>query len=287
MSKVTLKSTKAEIFNRLQELEKELEKKYSSTMTTKDIKDKEIKKEKIQKANDLVGKNILNESIVEEYNALLDTKKELENEIKDLYQIKTGAYTLEAMKIAHNEELKTHKEQISALEKEIKDKGTELKRTREEEEKEYEFQRDKKRREEERQYETKRIEKISVLQEREKAVSEREKAIKDKEKEFTELEKQVASLTDELEVKFSEGKKFGKIDADRSNVFEKRAMENKHNSEVEKLQNKIDLLEDALRTEKDRNNTLSEKLDKAYEKINNTALEVAKNSGTKVIDNSK
>lgn len=287
MSKVTMKSTKAEIFERLQEVEKELETKQNSIMTTKDIKEKEIKKGKVEKANNLVGKEILNESIVEEYNALLDTKKELENEIKDLYQIKTGAYTLEAMKIAYDEELKAHKEQISALEKEIKDKATELKRTREEEEKEYEFQRDKKRREEERQYETKRIEKELVLQEREKAVSEREKAIKDKEKEFTELEKQVASLTDELEVKFKEGKETGKKEADKSNVFEKRAMENKHNSEVEKLQNRIDLLEDALETEKDRNNTLSEKLDKAYEKINNTALEVAKNSGTKVIDNSK
>lgn len=287
MSKVTMKSTKQEIFNRLLEVEKELEQKDMATMTTKDIEAKKSKKEKVEKANNLVGKNILNETIVEEYNALIETKEAIETEIKDLYDIKASAYTLEALKIVHNEELEKFKEQKSALQEEIKNAQTQIERERDEEEKEYVFQRNKKRKEEERKYETQRIEKELKLQDREKAVAEREQAVKDKEKEYQELTDKVASLTTELDVKFAEGKDAGKKEADKSNAFEKRAMENKHNAEVEKLENKIEILESSLATEKERNNTLSEKLDKAYEKINNTALEVAKNSGTKVIDNSK
>lgn len=287
MSKVTMKSTKQEIFNRLLEVEKELEQKDMATMTTKDIEARKSKKEKVEKANNLVGKNILNETIVEEYNALIETKEAIETEIKDLYDIKASAYTLEALKIVHNEELEKFKEQKSALQEEIKNAQTQIERERDEEEKEYVFQRNKKRKEEERKYETQRIEKELKLQDREKAVAEREQAVKDKEKEYQELTDKVASLTTELDVKFAEGKDVGKKEADKSNAFEKRAMENKHNAEVEKLENKIEILESSLATEKERNNTLSEKLDKAYEKINNTALEVAKNSGTKVIDNSK
>ena len=287
MSKVTMKSTKQEIFNRLLEVEKELEQKDMATMTTKDIEARKSKKEKVEKANNLVGKNILNETIVEEYNALIETKEAIETEIKDLYDIKASAYTLEALKIVHNEELEKFKEQKSALQEEIKNAQTQIERERDEEEKEYVFQRDKKRKEEERKYETQRIEKELKLQDREKAVAEREQAVKDKEKEYQELTDKVASLTTELDVRFAEGKDAGKKEADKSNAFEKRAMENKHNAEVEKLENKIEILENSLATEKERNNTLSEKLDKAYEKINNTALEVAKNSGTKVIDNSK
>ena len=287
MSKVTMKSTKQEIFNRLLEVEKELEQKDMATMTTKDIEARKSKKEKVEKANNLVGKNILNETIVEEYNALIETKEAIETEIKDLYDIKVSAYTLEALKIVHNEELEKFKEQKSALQEEIKNAQTQIERERDEEEKEYVFQRNKKRKEEERKYETQRIEKELKLQDREKAVAEREQAVKDKEKEYQELTDKVASLTTELDVRFAEGKDAGKKEADKSNAFEKRAMENKHNAEVEKLENKIEILESSLVTEKERNNTLSEKLDKAYEKINNTALEVAKNSGTKVIDNSK
>lgn len=287
MSKVTMKSTKQEIFNRLLEVEKELEQKDMATMTTKDIEARKSKKEKVEKANNLVGKNILNETIVEEYNALIETKEAIETEIKDLYDIKASAYTLEALKIVHNEELEKFKEQKSALQEEIKNAQTQIERERDEEEKEYVFQRNKKRKEEERKYETQRIEKELKLQDREKAVAEREQAVKDKEKEYQELTDKVASLTTELDVRFAEGKDVGKKEADKSNAFEKRAMENKHNAEVEKLENKIEILESSLATEKERNNTLSEKLDKAYEKINNTALEVAKNSGTKVIDNSK
>ena len=287
MSKVTMKSTKQEIFNRLLEVEKELEQKDMATMTTADIEAKKIQKEKVEKANNLVGKNILNETIVEEYNALLETKEAIETEIKNLYDIKANAYTLEALKIVHNEELEKFKEQKSTLQEEIKNAQTQIERERDEEEKEYVFQRDKKRKEEERKYETQRIEKELKLQDREKAVAEREQAVKDKEKEYQELAEKVASLTTELDVKFAEGKDVGKKEADKSNAFEKHAMENKHNAEVEKLENKIEILESSLATEKERNNTLSEKLDKAYEKINNTALEVAKNSGTKVIDNSK
>lgn len=287
MGKVTMKSTKQEIFNRLLEVEKELEQKDMTTMTTKDIEARKSKKEKVEKANNLVGKNILNETIVEEYNALLETKKDIETEIKDLYDIKASVYTLEALKIVHNEELEKFKEQKSALQEEIKNAQTQIERERDEEEKEYVFQRNKKRKEEERKYETQRIEKELKLQDREKAVAEREQAVKDKEKEYQELTDKVASLTTELDVRFAEGKDVGKKEADKSNAFEKRAMENKHNAEVEKLENKIEILESSLATEKERNNTLSEKLDKAYEKINNTALEVAKNSGTKVIDNSK
>ena len=137
MSKVTMKSTKQEIFNRLLEVEKELEQKDMATMTTKDIEARKSKKEKVEKANNLVGKNILNETIVEEYNALIETKEAIETEIKDLYDIKASAYTLEALKIVHNEELEKFKEQKSALQEEIKNAQTQIERERDEEEKEY------------------------------------------------------------------------------------------------------------------------------------------------------
>ena len=287
MAKVNMKSTKAEIFEKLQEVEKQLEAERNSKKTAVDVAQEKVATERKVKVNNLVGKEILSQEIIDGYNALKEEEVSIKKRIKDLYDIEVNLNTLDALKIVHKEELEKHKAELESINEEIKTSKLETQREREEEEKEYIFQRDKKRKAEQREYETKKTEREITLQEKERLVECRERDIANREEEITNLYKEITELKLLAEEKYKEGLEKGKKDESKSNVFEKRALENKHSAEIEKMQNKIEILEDSLSTEKQRNIDLSSKLDKAYEKINNTALEVAKNSGTKILNDNK
>ena len=286
MAKVNMKSTKAEIFEKLQEVEKQLEAERNSKKTAVDVAQEKVATERKVKVNNLVGKEILSQEIIDGYNALKEEEVSIKKRIKDLYDIEVNLNTLDALKIVQ-EELEKHKAELESINEEIKTSKLETQREREEEEKEYIFQRDKKRKAEQREYETQKTEREIAIREKERAVEVRENDIANKEEEISNLYKEITELKLLAEEKYKEGLEKGKKDESKSNVFEKRALENKHSAEIEKLQNKIEILEDSLSTEKQRNIDLSSKLDKAYEKINNTALEVAKNSGTKILNDNK
>lgn len=287
MAKVNMKSTKAEIFEKLQEVEKQLEAERNSKKTAVDVAQEKVATERKVKVNNLVGKEILSQEIIDGYNALKEEEVSIKKRIKDLYDIEVNLNTLDALKIVHKEELEKHKAELESINEEIKTSKLETQREREEEEKEYIFQRDKKRKAEQREYETQKTEREIAIREKERAVEVRENDIANKEEEISNLYKEITELKLLAEEKYKEGLEKGKKDESKSNVFEKRTLENKHSAEIEKLQNKIEILEDSLSTEKQRNIDLSSKLDKAYEKINNTALEVAKNSGTKILNDNK
>lgn len=287
MAKVNMKSTKAEIFEKLQEVEKQLEAERNSKKTAVDVAQEKVATERKVKVNNLVGKEILSQEIIDGYNALKEEEVSIKKRIKDLYDIEVNLNTLDALKILHKEELEKHKAELESINEEIKTSKLETQREREEEEKEYIFQRDKKRKAEQREYETQKTEREIAIREKERAVEVRENDIANKEEEISNLYKEITELKLLAEEKYKEGLEKGKKDESKSNVFEKRTLENKHSAEIEKLQNKIEILEDSLSTEKQRNIDLSSKLDKAYEKINNTALEVAKNSGTKILNDNK
>ena len=287
MAKVNMKSTKAEIFEKLQEVEKQLEAERNSKKTAVDVAQEKVATERKVKVNNLVGKEILSQEIIDGYNALKEEEVSIKKRIKDLYEIEVNLNTLDALKIVHKEELEKQKAELESINEEIKTSKLETQREREEEEKEYIFQRDKKRKAEQREYETQKTEREIAIREKERAVEVRENDIANKEEEISNLYKEITELKLLAEEKYKEGLEKGKKDESKSNVFEKRALENKHSAEIEKMQNKIEILEDSLSTEKQRNIDLSSKLDKAYEKINNTALEVAKNSGTKILNDNK
>ena len=263
MAKVNMKSTKAEIFEKLQEVEKQLEAERNSKKTAVDVAQEKVATERKVKVNNLVGKEILSQEIIDGYNALKEEEVSIKKRIKDLYDIEVNLNTLDALKIVHKEELEKHKAELESINEEIKTSKLETQREREEEEKEYIFQRDKKRKAEQREYETQKTEREIAIREKERAVEVRENDIANKEEEISNLYKEITELKLLAEEKYKEGLEKGKKDESKSNVFEKRALENKHSAEIEKLQNKIEILEDSLSTEKQRNIDLSSKLDKA------------------------
>ena len=95
--KVSMRTNKDVILSYVEELEKELEEAKAAKF------DPEKKKEEIKKANtekkakEIIGLNILNETIVDQYNSVIEDINNKKEELKTLYGIEVNANTLAAL----------------------------------------------------------------------------------------------------------------------------------------------------------------------------------------------
>lgn len=166
MSEVTIKSTKQQIFDALQEAERKLAAeqatKYDPMAETK----KAEKTRREQSAAEIVSAGILSEKITGEYNDLLAVIEDKKKELKDLHGIEVNMNTLVATINANNEKKAAleadYTERKAELEQEYALKKTEL-------EKEYDLIDE--RSEEEHQKKMKALE--NALEEKQLAVAER------------------------------------------------------------------------------------------------------------------
>lgn len=308
MEKITSKSTKSQILDAYNKAIKKLNEIEASKDDPVSQKESQMKKETFEAADKIVDMGILNPEITGQYKSLELAIEMKKNELKDLYDLEVEANSLTAMINAHKdtqreleEEAKENKKaieaEIKALEAELKAKEEEVEneiaeerervsKIRQREEEEYQYNLKRKRQLEDDEWEDNKKARESVIASKEEDLVNKAKELSERETYIVDLEDKVASISDQVASAYEEGKKEGKAKADKSNAFEVRCLETKHEYEVQNLQNQIDRLEQDLETEKSKNNDLQNKLDDAYTQMRELATNTVQSvGGVKILSN--
>ena len=117
MNRPTEKDTKKVILAYLEEKEKELAEAKQGKFNPEAVRKEEHKKEVAVQAQSIVGKGILNQDILDEYEGLKEDIENKKADLKNLYAIDVKAETLAALIESHNIELETFKAAKDALSK--------------------------------------------------------------------------------------------------------------------------------------------------------------------------
>ena len=308
MEKITSKSTKSQILDAYNKAIKKLNEIEAGKDDPVSQKESQMKKETFEAADKIVAMGILNPEITGQYKSLELAIEMKKNELKDLYDLEVEANSLTAMINAHKdmqreleEEAKENKKaieaEIKALEAELEAKEEEVEnevteerervsKIRQREEEEYQYNLKRKRQLEDDEWEDNKKARESVIASKEEDLVNKAKELSEKETYIADLEDKVASISDQVASAYEEGKKEGKAKADKSNAFEVRNLETKHEYEVLNLQNQIDRLEQDLETEKSKNNDLQNKLDDAYTQMRELATNTVQSvGGVKILSN--
>lgn len=214
-------------------------------------------------------------------------------ELKEIYEIERAANTLAALIDSHEvlkkqqsaenqATLEAYQGRLAEIRKDIqeadKEYNAKLREQREELAKEqkrakaefdYDFSRTKKQAEDNLAdhiaSEKKAIaEKTAAVEAREESVATREEAVEA-------LEAKVAEIPALIETASKEAADKAKKDAEKSFVFEKRAIEANKDAEIRVLQHQVELLTASLETEKENHKKTSEQLNEAYGRLENVA----------------
>lgn len=317
MGEINSKSTKAEML----EAYKQVKAKLNAIEAMKEDPRKEIAVKEAKKvyesANKIVEKGILSDEIVNQYNDLKTEVARMEKQIKDLYGIEAEANSLVAMinaskekKVDLEDDYKNRKAELEAelnvkketLQAEIDDlvklkeesleairtqnkaemKDEELRRKREEEEYNYTTKRN--RQKENDKWADEKAAREKELASKEASVREREENVAKQEAYILGLEEKVSEIPILVENAKADGVAKGKADADKSNVFEVRALKKEHEYKENTLENKIKMLEGQLAAVQSANEILQNKLDSAYAQMRElAATTVASTGGVKII----
>lgn len=310
MKNVTSKSTKAEIYDALEEIKglynKALsELKEAKTKKFDPVETKRVQAEKVtlQVAEETIDANILNETIINKYKSVKEAIAILEKKLKDLYGIEVEADTLAALQnaqvIQRDKTLRQSAEDYEEYQQKlqgVKDQITELKEEWNVESKEYTANRDKERKREEAEYaytlsRTRKIEKDKY--EDDKAA--REKAIADKEIELNQREVSILGKEEELArlqgvesnletVKATareEGFAAGQEKAKTSYDFEVRTLKADFNSKSSIKDNTIEMLEKQVEKLTEEINEYKEELANARKEVKEIATATVQSAGNK------
>ena len=312
MANITMKSTKQEIMDAYNAAMSKIEQiegmKDDPVATAKAENDKKI----VESADKIAEGDILNPAIIAQYNDLKAATNMKKDELQNLYGIETKANSLVAIinayKDKENELKEKYKAEETALMIDLAAKkeaaNVDIKKLEQDKDKliasaasEYSALKDKyekqhKREEEEYEYNLKRSRQIAndkwadEKAAREKELTEREAAVRLDEAELAEKTAYIEDLEDKVEKiptliqeATESGIKKGKADADKSNMFEVRALKQQNDYNVQILEDKVNRLEvevDSLKTEKA---DLQVKLDDAYAQMRELAAETVKSTG--------
>ena len=231
------------------------------------------------------GRILANRGLENSLVAIINAHKDKEAELKEKFKAEEA--TLMADMAAQEEALNSD---IKELEKKKEDLIAATKAEHDELKKELDKQR--KREAEEYNYDLKRARQLEEdkwtdeKNAREKELTEREAVVRADEQELAEktayieeLEQKVEEIPTLVQEATEEGVKKGKVDADKSNAFEVRALKQKNDYDVQILEDKVNRLElevDSLRNEKA---DLQMKLDDAYAQMRDLAAETVKSTG--------
>lgn len=309
-NEITLKNTKAEILEALN-ASLEREKKLASIKSNPEALQKKQKVEQaINDSKKNVSENIFSSELIQKFNDLevaikaqeekLETLYGVDKELSDLVVVVNGAKDL-MNKLDEDKKNKTLEinSLITSLEEEYSKKNDEIKKSYEEEVKSLKLQRD--REAEEYNYNLKREREISnnkwedEKKIREKKLADSEAEVKrslDEIKENTEhvkdLEKQVAGIPDLLVKEYEKGKKEVSTLLNKEHKYEIDLLSKDFQSKIDRQADKIESLESEINKALELNNSLQERLDKAYAQIKEMATKtVEATGGVKIIGNSQ
>ena len=318
MATINAKSTKTEIL----EAYNEMKAKYDAmdAMKYNPLADVEkAEKERVAaSAEKIVNEEILNSDIVKSYNDLMKEIADKRKTLKELYGIEAEVNSMVALINAHKEKeidlkgkydllkaeldaeiaekkasmqaqidelVKQKNEELASKRKENDDLKKALAVERKREEEEYDYNLKRKRKQENDAWADEKATREKTLAEREKNVLARENAVAEKEDYIAGLEKKVSEIPTLVDAAKEEGIKKGKADADKSHVFETRAIETKNAYAQKSLQDNIDRLERDLQDARQSNEILQDKLDSADAQLKELASETVKSTGgVKILD---
>ena len=317
MAKITEKNTKKEILEALQETEKKLaDLKATNTTTADKVKNDAIRIEEEQ-AENLINMNILNDTIVNQYKSLKDTISMYESKLQELHKIEVGLNTLESIAIVQRqkeEEYKTTNEKIIAdfkleyaekkmaaeenitqlkaeyaksktkLQEEYNQlkENLEIQRKREAEEYDYNLKRE--RAIENDKWEDEKALREKTLSDRELAIIERENNIKELDVKIEELTANYNNLLKEQQVKIDKAFTDGIAKAKKSCAIEIASIKKDAEWKAELDKSKIEALNQTLLTKEEEAKELRAKLDSAYTRIQEMAIEQSKNAAPRIIE---
>lgn len=317
MAKVTEKNTKKEILEALREAEAKLNEKKAASTTTADTVAAKKKEEVKTMAKEVAEMDILNPTIVEKYKALMETLDMLEKEIEEVHEIKKGMNTLEAIhvvnaqktvelkekyeadkealekdfknsKAAIIEELKAEEElsrkKVAALREEYTNekKALDLKRAREEEEFQYNLKRT--RAIENDKWNDEKAAREKVLKDKETAVLVREGEADILEARVVAAENKVDEIKKDMEEAVAEAYKNGQAKAEKNCAIKINSVQKEAEWQRKMDQEKIDSLNGALNSKDAEIKDLKTKLDEAYGRIQEMAIEQSKSSNPRIIE---
>ena len=302
MGKITEKSTKAQIMDAYTQALAELEKLKAMSDSPVENAKKEALEASMQNAEVAASNEVFSDTIVKQYNDLKIAIDEYQKELEGLYGIKAEADGLAAAINAHrakvaemNEEYKQKKADLDAelaqKTAEVKEKIADLeknvlkaKKQADEEMKEYNADISKKRNREKDEYDYN----LKMDRKADAAVTEREEAIAAKEEEIQAMKAQIEAFPDKLAEAKEDAAKEAKAKADKSFVFEKRALESDKKHAEEMADAKIKNLESQVEALTQSNAELSGKLDAAYAQMKDMATATVQAGATvKVVSSDK
>lgn len=304
MSRVTEKDTKKVILGYVAELEEKIALQKEGTFNPEIVRVEAVKKENTAKAEKIVELNILAPEIMDEYNGLKADIEAKKADLKTLYDIDVKAETLAALIEANNieiEEARKAKDEIieerkaeldelrvryNKLEEELKNRYDEMdsnldklydskyadaksKFERKLEENKYTLERQKV--VDNDAWEDEKTKREAELSSREEAVAEREAVVSNSETEIESLKAQVEDMPEQIakakEEGYRDGEAKGKTSAAIEYSYKKKELElDKKLVDQENAQ----LKEALIKAEKEKED-MANKLEAAYEKINELA----------------
>ena len=311
-NKITPKTTKAELLEIIKQQEEIIRQKES--LVDDPLKEqRKINDERVLKsAAENIDSGLFSEELKSKYNDVIVATSLQEKRLKELYEIEAKAQTLTAIinafKVKNEELEKSFADKKAVLEKDYENKKEEVaaceaklildyKKKKEELEDDFKQVRDNSnkqhiRAEEEYEYDLSRKKQEDADKwndektAREKLMAEKETDLKARMLEFAEkeaylknLEEQVAAFPDKLKEAETAGKEKGKADADKSHVFEVRAIKNEYEYRVKTLQDKLDTQATLISDLTERNEAMENKLDASYAQMRELAADTVKSTG--------
>lgn len=311
-NKITPKTTKAELLEIIKQQEEIIKQKES--LVDDPLKEqKRINDERVLKsAAENINSGLFSEELESKYSDLIAAIDLQEKRLKELYEIEAKAQTLTAIinafKVKNEELEKSFADKKTALEKDYENKKEEVaadtaklildyKKKKEEleddfrqvrdvsnkqhirTEEEYEYDLSRKKQEDADKWNDEKTAREKVMAEKEADLQARMIEFAEKEAYLKDLEEQVAAFSDKLKEAETAGKEKGKADADRSHVFEVRAIKNEYNYQVRTLQDKLDTQDQLISNLTERNKSLEDKLDASYAQMRELAADTVKSTG--------
>lgn len=319
MAELTMKNTKQELYDAYMAQKKQLETRAAMKDDPVVVQENKRKAAVLVSADEVAEMDILSPVVVQQYKDLREAIEMKKTTLKDLYDIEAEASSLVALINAHKDkeqELKDKYKKLSddleveyqekkalkeneLIELEIKKEEVlnmtasenkslveELDKARKREKEEYEYNLRRERKIAEDKWNDEKAAKEKALAERESSIAETEAELAAKEEYIEDLERKVSEIPALIEAATNEGIKKGKADADKSNAFEVRSINQKNEYEQAALRDRVTRLESDLAASNAKNDVLQEKLDAAYAQMRELAAETVKSAGgVKIIGN--
>ncbi len=303
---ITLKNTKQEILDALNEAL--LREKNSAKTKSNPEEEEKIRKTQIAvvETKKNVEQNIFSKELMNKFQDLETAIATEEEKLKTLYGVEkelnnltllinTGKDLIEDLEKEKKKKSLKIEEEMKQLEEEYNKKSSDLikeyevktktlKTEREREIEEYNYKIKRERELANNQWEDEKKLREITLKQKEEETQKILTDIKEKEKNIEELEKKVADIPNLLNKEYEKGKKDAISELEKEHKYENELLKKDYQNKIDRQNDKIESLKEELEKARILNESLQEKMDKAYKELKELATKtVEANGGVKIL----